>query len=215
LSALLQQAREEERVAIGREIHDELGQLLASVQLGVSMLAQEYSDHRHLTEKITEMENLIVSAMQAVERISAHLRPAILDTAGLAEAIEWQAREFRKRTGIDCRHNISAPDKNPCTKISTALFRVCQEALTNVMRHSGATRVDISLREKNDRLVLIVKDNGRGISEKNLRDYRSFGLIGMRERAFMLGGRVRVFRSKPQGTTVVMRIPAHPPGEVA
>ncbi|WP_306533773.1 ATP-binding protein [Geobacter sp.] len=212
LSGHLQRAREEERTAVSREIHDELGQVLATVQLGVSSLAEEYRDHQHLVKKITDMELLIAGAISTVQRISTQLRPSILDELGLAEAIEWQAREFEKRTGIGCSHDILLLETNFSRDLATAVFRIFQEALTNVIRHSGATRVRVSLEERNDRLVLIVTDNGRGITAEQVRDNGSLGITGMRERAFALGGRVRICRSLQAGTVVIVHIPINSSG---
>jgi signal transduction histidine kinase len=212
LSDHLQRAREEERTAVSREIHDELGQVLATVQLGVSSLAEEYHDHRHLVKKITGMEQLIAGAIRTVQRISAQLRPAILDELGLAEAIEWQAREFEKRTGIGCTHDVLLLETNFSRDLATAVFRIFQEALTNVIRHSEASHVKVSLEERNGRLVLIVADNGRGITLEQVRDNGSLGITGMRERAYALGGRVRICRSLQAGTVVIAHIPINPSG---
>lgn len=212
LSDHLQRAREEERTAVSREIHDELGQVLATVQLGVSSLAVEYRDHQLLAKKITDMEQLIAGAISTVQRISAQLRPAILDELGLAEAIEWQAREFEKRTGIGCTHDILLEETNFSRDLTTAVFRIFQEALTNIIRHSGATSVRVSLEERNGRLVLIVADNGRGIPPEQMSDNRSLGITGMRERAYALGGRVRICRSLQAGTVVIAHIPITPSG---
>lgn len=207
LSAHLQRAREEERTAISREIHDELGQVLATVQLGVSSLAEQYHDHRHLIDKISGMKQLLTGAIRTVQRISTQLRPAILDELGLAEAIEWQAAEFRERTGIACTPDILLLETNYRRDVATTAFRIFQEALTNVIRHAGASRVDVSVEERNRRIVLVVADNGRGITPQQVRDGRSLGITGMRERAYALGGRVRICRSLEGGTAVIAHIP--------
>jgi signal transduction histidine kinase len=212
LSAHQLQVREQERTSISREIHDELGQILATVQLGVSSLAEEYHDHRHLTEKITAVERLLSSGMRTVRRIATELRPAILDDLGLAEAVEWQVAEFRTATGIDCTPDILLVGTNFNREVATAVFRICQEALTNVIRHSGATRVAVSLEERNGRIVFIIADNGCGIPPEALRENRSLGITGMRERAYSVGGRVRLCRSSRQSTIVIAHIPLNPPG---
>lgn len=213
LSVHLQRAREEERTAISREIHDELGQVLATVQLGVSSLAEEYLDHHHLTGKIAGMETLLTGAIRTVQKISTRLRPAILDELGLAEAIDWQAAEFRTRTGIACAPEILLLETNFSRDVATAVFRIFQEALTNVMRHAGATAVEVALEERNGRIVLIVADNGRGTAPEQMRDGSSLGITGMRERAYALGGRVRICRSLQGGTAVIAHIPLHTTGE--
>jgi len=213
LSDHLQRAREEERAAVSREIHDELGQVLATVQLEVSSLAEAYRDHRHLIDKIAGVERLIAGAIKTVQSLSARLRPALLDELGLAEALEWQIKEFQTRTGIPCTHDILLQDTRFGKEVATAIFRTCQEALTNVMRHAEATRVAVSLEERKGRIVLIVRDNGRGITSEQVRDRRSLGIIGMRERAYMLGGRVRICRRPEGGTLVLAHIPANGTGE--
>ncbi len=213
LSDHLQRAREEERAAVSREIHDELGQVLATVQLEVSSLAGAYRDHRYLTDKIAGVEQLIAGAIKTVQSLSARLRPALLDELGLAEALEWQIKEFQTRTGIHCTHDILLQDTRFGKEVATAIFRTCQEALTNVMRHAEATRVAVSLEERKGRIVLIVRDNGRGITSEQVRGRRSLGIIGMRERAYMLGGRVRVCRRSEGGTLVLAHIPCNGTGE--
>ena len=212
LSTHLQRAREEERTAISREIHDELGQVLATVQLGVSSLAEEYRDHGNLIGKIGGMEELISGAIKTVQRISTRLRPAILDELGLAEAIDWQAAEFRKRTGIACTPEILLLETNYSRDVATAVFRIFQEALTNVMRHAGASTVEVTLAERNGRIILIVRDNGRGVTREQMRDSASLGITGMRERAYALGGRVRFCSSPRRGTAVIAHIPIDAPG---
>lgn len=212
LSDHLQRAREEERRAIGREIHDELGQVLATVQLGVSSLVEDCCDHRQLAEKIDGMVHLISGAIKTVQRISSRLRPAILDELGLAEAIEWQVSEFAKHTGIYCSRDIHLEGITVESKRATALFRICQEALTNVMRHAEANHVDVSISERKGRIVLIVRDDGRGITPEELHGSRSLGIIGMRERAYVLGGRVRICRWFQQGTVVIAHIPINSSG---
>lgn len=204
-----QRTREEERAAISREIHDELGQVLATVQLGVSSLAANGGDYRQLPRKIAGMEQLLASAIKTVQRVSTQLRPAILDELGLAEAIEWQAAEFRSTTGIACTADILLSETNINMDLSIAIFRIFQEALTNVIRHSGASRVAVSVEERNGRMVLRVADNGCGITLSQAVNSRSLGLSGMRERAFALGGRVRHCRLRPQGTVVIAYIPLH------
>jgi signal transduction histidine kinase len=207
LSVHQQQTREEERAAISREIHDELGQVLATVQLGVSSLAVKSGGHAQLNGKIAAMEQLLTSASKTVQRISTQLRPAILDELGLAEAIEWQATEFRATTGIACTSDVLLSETNINRDLSIAVFRIFQEALTNVIRHSGANRVAVSVEERSGRIVLRVADNGCGITLSQTSNSRSLGITGMRERALALGGRVRHCRLRPQGTVVIAYIP--------
>jgi signal transduction histidine kinase len=209
LASYLQKTREEERTRIAREIHDELGQLLATVQMGMSLMAEEYRDHRKLSAKISDFDQLLREAVRTVQRISADLRPQMLDTLGLGDALEWQAKEFQKRTGIGCTPTLALRGGHFDPEVSTAIFRIFQETLTNVIRHSGATQVVTTLQEKGDRLVLIVKDNGKGITPGQSRDNHAFGIMGMRERASALGGRLKIFAVPDQGTVVIARIPTN------
>jgi PAS domain S-box-containing protein len=210
LSANLQFVREEERKAIAREIHDELGQLLASIQMGVSLLAGEYSDHRSLVAKTAEMEIMIANGIKTVQRISSELRPVMLDVLGLAEAFEWQGQEFKKRTGIDCKITVLLMEKVVQADVSIALFRIFQESLTNVQRHSQATKVEACLVERSRNYTLTVRDNGRGITVAEIQSSQSIGLIGIRERVFILGGKMKIFGSPDRGTALFVRVPVKP-----
>jgi len=213
LSARLQQARDEERSAIGREFHDELGQVLAAVQMGVTALAEEYRDHAHLTRKIDELERLLTGAIHTVQRISAQLWPGILNVLGLGEAVEWQVREFQNRSGIECHCIVQVDETRIDRDTALAVYRIFQECLTNIYRHAGASSVTIALREKAGHLALFAKDDGCGITPEQVRDIRSMGLLGMHERAAVLGGRVRLFRARPHGTIVAARLPLQQAGE--
>jgi len=212
LSARLQQARDDERSAIGREFHDELGQVLAAVQMGVTALAEEYRDHAHLTRKIDELERLLTGAIHTVQRISAHLWPGILNVLGLGEAVEWQVREFQNRSGIVCHCVVQVDESRISREMALAVYRIFQECLTNIYRHADAGDVTIALREKAGYLALVAQDDGCGITPAQIRDIRSIGLLGMCERAAVLGGRVRIFRARPHGTIVVARLPLQQPG---
>jgi signal transduction histidine kinase len=207
LSVHQQTTREEERKAVSREIHDELGQVLATLQLGVSSLSEDCQDNQRLTDKTAGMKQLVASAIRSVQSIAAQLRPSMLDQLGLAAAIEWLAAEFRTTTEISCTSDILVKDNDFDGNMATAVFRICQEALTNVKRHSGATRAAVTLEQRNGRIVLIVTDNGSGVTREQLRASHSFGITGMRERAFALGGRVRLCRSQQGGTVVIAHIP--------
>lgn len=214
LMSHLEKAREEERTRIAREVHDELGQVLASVQMGISLLAKEYQDHQTLTARIASMEEMLQGAIRSVRQIATELRPMILDTLGLGEAIDWQAREFQKKTGIACKPVVILKSNKFDRNISTALFRIFQETLTNIIRHSNATYVSVTLEERKDRLVLVVQDNGRGITPEQLKNGNSLGIMGMRERAYSLGGRIRIVGAPRKGTVLIAHIPVVLPGEV-
>jgi signal transduction histidine kinase len=203
LSQHLQDVREEERTAVAREVHDELGQLLTALKLDVAWLGGKLpKGELLLTRKTREMTRHIDETIKTVQRISTELRPGILDDLGLTAAIEWQAQEFQKRTGIVCEVRGSFDDCTLDRGRSTALFRIVQETLTNISRHAEASRAGITLAVEDVRLVATVTDNGKGITRKKINDSKSLGLIGMRERVRFFGGEVD-FNSLPEGGTVV------------
>lgn len=213
LATHIMSAREEERTAVAHEIHDELGQMLAALQLNVSLVAQEYRDHSQLVARVNTMEQLITSSIMTVQRISSELRPVMLDILGVADAIEWQAKEFQKRSGITCKTIVLLAEKKLDRNVSTAIYRIFQEALSNVIRHSGATNVQVNLVERKGWLTLTVLDNGRGIAETEKKDLRSLGIAGMRERAGAFGGKLRICSFPQRGTAVIARIPLNREGE--
>ena len=151
---------------------------------------------------------------ETVRKIATELRPPILDDLGLEAAIEWQIQEFEKRTGVKCRYTCSLKHVDLGPDRATAVFRIFQETLTNVVRHAEATQVNIHLREEGDKLVLEVQDNGRGMTGRELSGTRSLGLLGMRERATLLDGEVNIIGRQGKGTTVGVHIPIRRPGEI-
>jgi PAS domain S-box-containing protein len=208
LSARLQTIREEERASIAREIHDNLGQLLTGIKMEMSwFLRHPHPDLPKLQEKVQGINQLIDQTVEAVRRISTELRPRVLDDFGLVAALEWQAEEFSKKTGIPCvfRSNVRQLDLEPDRSI--AVFRIFQEALTNVARHAEATKVEASLKKNAKGLVLTVQDNGRGISGEKVSNHKSLGLVGMRERALIFGGTVEFQGKNGKGTKVVLSLP--------
>jgi signal transduction histidine kinase len=208
LTAHLQHVREEERTRIARQVHDELGQALTLLKLDLSWLAGHLPKaSRTLQEKARTLADGIDATIQTVRRISTELRPGILDDLGLVAAIEWQAQEFQLRTGIRCATRTTAAETMWNQNLTTAFFRIFQETLTNIVRHAGASRVRVTLTEEGDRLVLVVQDNGRGISEAEIASGKSIGLIGMRERAALLAGEVGFAGVAGEGTTVTVSIP--------
>ncbi|MBE0598418.1 MAG: PAS domain S-box protein [Desulfuromonadales bacterium] len=208
LSSHLQAAREAERTRIAREIHDELGQVLATLALDIALLEKELPLRQFKQrQKAATMGRLIGSTITTVQRVSAELRPNMLDDLGLAAAMQWQVRQFEKRTGIDCRLRIDLGSEEPDRDRSTALFRILQETLTNVMRHAQATRVSVQLTETDERYLLQVSDNGRGITREEIGDGHSLGLLGIRERAGFWGGKVEMRGMRQRGTTVRVGIP--------
>ena len=208
LSIYLQYVREEERTTIAREVHDELGQALTGLKLQLVWLTRHLpKQSRELREKANSIAAHIDDTIHAVQRIATALRPGILDTAGLVAAIEWQAHEFELQTGIHCEVRTHIQDTAWDQDLSTAFFRIFQEALTNVMRHAAANQVEVRLAEQNGSVVLEVKDNGRGILEAEVHNSKSIGLLGMQERAALLGGQVSWHGRPGHGTVVTVRIP--------
>jgi len=208
LSMHLQTVREKERTRIARELHDELGQLLTALNTGIILLKKKIPPEQpHLSERTQSMKELIDMTMQTVKRIYMDLRPGMLDHLGLPVAMDWQCQEFQKRTGIQCVVDVEPEDMEPSKDASITVFRILQETLTNVAKHSKATRVHVSLREVEDDLELVVTDNGRGIREEDLHKPKSFGLLGIRERVDFRGGEVKISGKKGKGTTVTVRMP--------
>lgn len=208
LSVYLQHVREEERIRIAREVHDELGQALTGLKLELTWLAGRLPKHLDsLREKTGTMSKRIDETIQIVRRIATELRPGVLDTAGLIAALEWQAQQFEKQTSIPCRVQSFVRETLWDQELNTAFFRIFQETLTNIIRHADATRVEVRFAEMGGSLILMVKDNGRGISDEQTNNLKSIGLLGMRERAALLGGEVRLRGEPGRGTTVTVRIP--------
>jgi PAS domain S-box-containing protein len=213
LAAHLESVREEERTRIAREIHDELGQLLTGLRFDLTRLATHLpAGQAAVRDDMRAMLTLVDSSIHAVRRIATDLRPRVLDDLGLVAALEWQAQEFQGRTGIPCRFLVDEAELGPDPKVDTAVFRICQETLTNVARHAGASQVTIRLQEEAGALVLTVADNGRGITDLGLANRTSLGLLGMRERARLLGGTVSIEGRPGEGTTVSVHIPLMMPG---
>jgi PAS domain S-box-containing protein len=216
LSERLLAAREEEGARIAREVHDEVGQILTALRLDVGWLERQLESlalpapaaREALAGKLQDMSQLLDLASDAVHHVIGELRPGVLDELGLAAAVEWYVAEFEKRTGIACRLVDGMAGASLSPDQATALFRILQEALTNVVRHAGATAVDIRLAaEAGRRVTLEISDDGRGIPEDKIGDSRSIGLLGMRERARALGGEVVIRRRFTAGTTVEVILP--------
>ena len=213
LAARLLSVREEERARIAREIHDELGQSLTAVKIDISWLAGRLSPRNgQMLERIGATLQLADNLIKSVRRISTDLRPGILDL-GLAAAVEWQTQEFQVRTGIPCKLRLLDQEVVVAPAVSTALFRIFQETLTNVARHAGATRTEVVLQKQRDGLVLLIRDNGRGFDPADPSFSKSLGLLGMRERAAILGGQVNISSAPGKGTSVAAWIPLLPPEE--
>jgi signal transduction histidine kinase len=216
LSAHVEAVKEQERSHIAREIHDELGGTLTAIKIMLVRLGQELATGTTVTPKakqrLQETEELLESTMKITRRIATSLRPAILDL-GIVAAIEWQASEFQKRMDMDCRVTCASKEIELDNKVSVVLFRTFQEALTNIAKHAGATRVEVELEADADSVTLQVHDNGRGIAKEDMAKSQAYGILGMRERARNLGGEAGVRRTR-SGTAVLVRVPRVAPEDL-
>jgi PAS domain S-box-containing protein len=208
LTAYMERIREEERTRMSREIHDELGQQLTGLKMDASWITKKITaEEKLIHEKLVGMIGLIDETMKTVRRISSELRPGILDDLGLIPALEWQTLEFERRTGIESKFQSFITDFHPERELSTNIFRVYQEALTNIARHANATKVQTVLEQVNGYITLIVEDNGQGFDMKDIEKKNSLGLVGMKERARMFNGELIIDRKMPRGTVVILSIP--------
>jgi len=201
LSAHLLNVREEEKASIAREIHDELGGTLTALKMDAYWLSRKLPANEETTpllERVRSMSQLIDNAVGVTRRIITSLRPTMLDDLGLLAALEWQAAEFQKRSGVECRVNCIEDEGELDKQRSIALFRIFQESLTNVSRHAGASRVEVEFRHSNEEVFLSVSDNGRGMPEARTDASIPYGILGMHERAEQLGGTIK-FGSPPGG----------------
>ncbi|MCX7039807.1 MAG: PAS domain S-box protein, partial [Spirochaetes bacterium] len=208
LAIHLLSAREQERKKVAQEIHDELGQVLTALKMDLRWLEKRLDPSQaHLLEKMRGMISLTDQTIQRVQKISSELRPRMLDDLGLAAAIEWLMGDFSRRTGIRCKTAVQVTQSRIGGNSATAIYRIVQEALTNISRHASASRVSVLLREVDERFEVLIRDDGIGISKTQATDARSFGLIGIRERAQGLGGKVSIRGRTEKGTTVAISIP--------
>jgi PAS domain S-box-containing protein len=208
LAARLQSVREEARKRVAREIHDQLGQALTAIKIDFSSLVHEWpAGENPPSKRIASILKLVDEAIQAVRRIATELRPGILDDLGLVAALEWAGADFQARTGTTCRLDLPQDDIAVDPEQATAIFRIFQETLTNVARHADASEVDVRLAKEDGNLTLEVHDNGKGIPEDKLSSGESLGILGMRERAMLLGGELTISGLPGNGTTVRVRIP--------
>ena len=206
LARHLQTIREDERTHIAHEIHDEFGQALTGIQMELMSLIEE-TESPDLSIKLNNVMKLTDSTIERIRQIAVDLRPGLLDDLGLLAALEWQTNEFSELTHIQCELNLDVEEFEDQLDVSTTLFRIHQEALTNVTRHAAATSVRVSLVRENDLFVLTVADNGCGIAPEDIINRRSMGLLGMRERARALGGDILIRGQPGVGTTIEARIP--------
>jgi len=213
LSAHLQSAIEEERKDIARDFHDELGQLLTALKIDLFWLNNKIQKSKNKNKKnyltkIESMSELIDMAVKTVQQKSAELRPGLLDDLGLTAAIEWQASEFQKRTSINCDLKMDfSEDIMLDQNLATSIYRIFQEALTNITRHAHASEINVTLKQETENVFLEVSDNGRGITYDQITNAKSYGLTGIRERVHLLGGRVSINGLSGKGTTLKVILP--------
>ena len=206
LSAALQTIREEERTHIARELHDDLGQLLAALRMDLALLQQNKTG-QDSTRLIQGMEQNLLTAIQSLRRIATNLRPRSLDEGGLYFALQGLRDDFVQRYSIACLLYADEGELVLDDSASTAIFRIVQEALTNIARHAGASTVTITLYRSNGEVLLTVRDNGRGIAAADLEKAQSLGLVGMRERVWAMGGAITINSDEPPGTRIDIVLP--------
>lgn len=207
LTAHLQNVREEERIEIARDIHDDLGQSLTAVQIAIFRLTKQHGHDQPLEKQLQAITEMIAQAIQSIRRISTQLRPAVLDDIGLVEAMRWQTEEFEKRFSIPVDSFFSDIPDNLRQEVAVNLFRIYQETLTNIARHSGAHHVQVRLTRDVGQIGLEVHDDGKGLDEELISTKRTLGLLGMKERALMIGGEFDISSQEGMGTSVKILIP--------
>lgn len=209
-SSHIQDAKEQERLRIAREVHDEIGGLLTAIKMDLAWMKQRLpKDNPILAEKTTAIENLVDKAATAARNLAHSLRPGYLDSFGIVAAIEMEANEFQQRTGVKCVLGHTDDDIELSPDVSIALFRIFQEALTNIMKHAQANEVKVSIYSRENGVDLTISDNGLGFSEPDRLKPRSFGLRGIQERVAHFGGEVKITSTSGQGTMIAVTIP-HP-----
>jgi signal transduction histidine kinase len=200
----LEQAREAERTRISREVHDVLGQLLTGMKMNLSWITNrippDSGNNLKIIAKLNESDSIANAILSSIQEIAYDLRPGILDRLGLVPALRFEAERFTKRTGIPCQFNTHLERIELRDEKATHVFRVVQELLTNVARHSSASMATVHIGRSNEHCVVTVTDNGTGISDMALKDRHSLGLLGMSERAMLLGGTISIQRSRERGT---------------
>jgi two-component system sensor histidine kinase UhpB len=208
LSAHLQNIREEERKHIAREIHDELGQQLTGLKMDMRWLQKKLENNEpEIIEKIAGAVQLIDETVASVRRIASDLRPSILDDLGLTDALEWHSRQVAKRSEIEVNFESSVSDLRLSPETATGLFRIYQEVITNAVRHANAQQINTKLYLENDRLIMFISDNGKGIETGQPLSGKTFGLLGIKERSNILGGSVNIQSDPGKGTAVTISIP--------
>jgi signal transduction histidine kinase len=208
LTKHLQKIREQERASLSRELHDELGQVLTGMKMDIRWIERRLPEESgSISERLRSTITLIDDAIRSVQRISIALRPPALDDFGLSEAIKLVLTNFEKKAHFTCTF-ISTPQRIVLNRdLSTEIFRICQEALTNIARHAEAKNVAVLLKNTGDKLIMEVSDDGRGITKKEITDRTSIGLTGMRERAYAIEGDLTIVGIRRKGTIVTLSVP--------
>ncbi len=212
LTSHIEKIIEEERASIAREMHDELGQILTSLKMNIAFIRKEIesgileSKREHMLSELIEINLKIDTAVAQVRRLITQLRPDILDKLGLLAALEWYAEEFSKSSKIKCVLNSEFEELSVNADKDLAIFRIVQEAMTNILKYANAKIVTITLKKEGDVLLVEIKDDGRGISDLEIKGDKSFGLLGMRERAVLIGGTIDIYGESGKGTTVKLRV---------
>ena len=210
LTAHLQKLREQEKASFARELHSEVGQTLTAVKMGLSWLQRQLPVHEGpAVRKAQSLLADIDRTIFAIQRISTALRPAAFDDFGLAEALRLGVRDFQRKACISCMIHIMPENMKLDKELSVEIFRIFHEGLTNIAKHSQAQQVSVVLKKRKGELVMELRDDGRGITKREIADRNSFGLSGMRERAYVIGGEFSITGKKGKGTTIVLRVPVN------
>lgn len=207
-SVYLNDRREQERKAMARAIHDELGQLLTAVKMDLFWFEENIPNKsERVSKRLDDTIHLINLTIASVHDVVSQLRPSVLDDMGIVEAVRWQVKEFQKRQKIECVLTVPDEDVVLNPERATAVFRIFQDVLDNIVRHAHATHVHVNIAKHEGDVMITVEDNGKGISEEDTQQNDAFGLMSMRERAWSQGGAVEFRKNKQQGTGVVIRMP--------
>lgn len=208
LGVIAHQAREQEKSRIARELHDELAQSLTALQMDVAWCKEKLpAGQDGLAKKLQRMETLLDTTVAATRRIAADLRPLMLDDLGLLPAVEWLVENFTQRTGIPCELAVSTSNLDLHKMHSVAVFRIIQESLINIAKHAKASRAEVAIEQSDGEITINVQDDGLGFSPENARKPNSFGLVGLREQAYLLGGNAVIHSAPGKGTNVEVRLP--------
>jgi len=211
LSERILKAQERDRASIARELHDELGQALTAIKMDMAWIKSHLrSPDEAVSDRLEALENLTDATLESVREMAVSLRPSVLDRLGLGATLEWYAREFERRTGIECVIESEPPDFNADSNVAINAYRIFQEALTNIARHAGASRVDVRMAQDGRYFTISISDNGKGIPSQKLSGPMSLGIAGMCERAELVKGRLDIRRRRPKGTKVTMYFPLSP-----